>query len=197
MLDLSDNSIYGTVGDWSAFSRLRVLNLANNSLSGSVEFSELCGESTQTESDLVEINLADNNWSGHTIDWGAFEYSPNLQQLDLSNNKFGGTIEFQDVSNLVLLNLANNSLSSIYGFDEIKNVDNLREFYINDNDIDEQLDLSWFPDGIEIIHCSNNKLFGDLNMNDIPTSAVEFDCSNNDFGILEWEVLDLIIHRII
>ena len=186
-LDLSNNNLYGTVEEWSILSQLRVLNLANNSLSGSVAFSQLTRESDQVESPLRYINLSNNNWDAQSIDWGVFEYCPYLKKLDLSNNQFGGTIEFQDVSNLVYLNLANNSFSAIYGFDEIKNVESLKEFYVNDNIIDEEFDLSWLPDGITIVHCSNNTLFGDLNMNDIPTSLVKFDCRHNDFGILEWE----------
>ena len=190
VLDLSGNNIYGSVGDWSGFSHLRVLNLAHNSLRGSVEFDQLCGESSESESNLLEINLAHNEWSGQTIDWRVFQYAQNLEKLDLSNNKFGGTIEFQDVSKLILLNLAYNSFDSIYGFDEIKNVENLKELRINNNNIEEQVDLSWLPGNLEIFYCSNNSLFGDLNMNDIPTSLVEFDCGSNDFGILEWEVSD-------
>ena len=71
----------------------------------------------------------------------------------------------------------------------MKELNQLKEFYINNNLISEEFDVSWLPDSLLIIDCSANSLTGDINMNKIPTNTVSFICSDNDFATLTWEYI--------
>lgn len=93
---------------------------------------------------------------------------------------------------LEYFNVGNNLFSSIQDFeDSIKQLNNLKEFYINNNLISQEFDMSWLPDSLVMIDCSFNSLTGDIDMNSIPTNAISFICNDNDFGTLTWEYLSL------
>ena len=216
ILDLSHNSLTGTIDFWNQIYRFEKLDLSYNGFSGIVDFSEI-GTSAKrirrilrrgllsnttaatttdvfdpdSDSVLTELYLNDNDWDEQALTWDHFQYLPNLKRLDLSNNQFAGTIDFSQLKNLKYFNLANNSFTHIYGFEELNGlVQELNEFYINDNNILEEFELSWLPNNLTILKCTGNRLFGDLSMNSIPQTLLLLECGNNDFGTLEWSVAD-------
>ena len=221
-LDLSNNSLVGTIDFWNKIYRFETLDLSHNHFSGTVDFSHI-GETIEnkgrgllsdifnetdvadtlpttttttnifnpeTDSKLKILNINDNNWDSQAVDWNGFENLPGLERLDLSNNQFAGTIIFIQLESLEYFNVGNNSFSSVFGFSEMNDLEELKEFYINDNRIAEPFDLSWLPYQVTVFECSNNTLTGTLSINSIPPSLTVLNCAQNDFGALEWDVAD-------
>ena len=200
ILDLSNNDFSGSV-DFVELS-------GHDENSTSINF---------TVSSLTRINLGNNKWDEQSVAWEFGEFVPFMQILDLHDNKFVGSIDLQhfvnvnwyiyyfDVSlnkfegnidlqyltscNIHYLVLSLNKFTGITNFDYIDNIVDLEELYINDNEINDDIDLSWFPNRVlTYIDCHNNSLSGNINIHDLPNTVVDFDCSNNDFGTLTWYI---------
>ena len=192
-LDMSNNEISDQIIDWSVFSQLHYLSLANNQLQGSVDFKQLV---SKNGSSLTHMNLSNNNFvNERTIEWRAFEFMPNLECIDISNNSFVGNIEisyFENCKNLKYFNVAYNRFTSFDDFDESISdtyMPELEQFIFNNNEIDEQFDIKYFSSNnkLKTIKCNNNSLINSkIDMSDIPSSLETFICGNNDFGEFIW-----------
>ena len=196
VLDLRNNNLYGEIDKWSHLMGLSVLLLANNSFTGCVDFYQLSGQSSNDKSGLMEIDLSYNNFDKQTIEWSAFEHLVDLESVDISFNQFEGPIDvsyFEYCPNLKYFNVEYNLFSKIDNFDESIGetyMTNIEEFIINNNEIVEDFDVSYFKDSrnLKIIKCNNNSLTNShLDMSDIPQSLVVFKCGNNDFGEFIWD----------
>ena len=143
-------------------------------------------ESTFTTT-LRELYLNNNNWDEQAITWSDFSNYPNLEKLDLSNNKFSGTIDVRNLANLVYLNVENNQFTEIYDFNSWDNLDDLNELYMSNKTIREDLDLSSLPPSLKILKCHNNEFTGTLAMTSMPKSLITFDCGDNSFEDLSWQ----------
>uniref|UniRef100_A0A7I4BMH5 Protein kinase domain-containing protein n=2 Tax=Physcomitrium patens TaxID=3218 RepID=A0A7I4BMH5_PHYPA len=100
-LFLSGNAFSGSI-KFETGSKLVVVDLSDNSFSGSIE-------SPLPESDLLEMNLSGNEFSGR-IPQELFQKTT-LKTLDLSRNKFGGPIPaVQVMVSLTTLKLSDNML---------------------------------------------------------------------------------------
>ena len=111
-LDLSNNEMNSAIIDWSGFRFLQILSLANSSISGTIDFWQLSSSSLDnTTSNLIKIDLSNNNFDQQTIEWDAFEYMVHLETFDISYNQFEGNIDinyFAHCPNLKYFNVAYN-----------------------------------------------------------------------------------------
>ena len=181
VLDFGNNSLRGDVGFWEQIYRFERVDLSYNSFSGDINFSQPAGVPV-----LKELYLNNNNWDEQSMSWNDFQYYPNLEKLDLSNNRFIGTITFENVENLVYLNIENNQFTDIYDFYNLNHLEFLTELYMSNNRIREDLNLSSLPSSLEVLDCDNNRFTGELEMNSIPKSLIVFDCGDNSFEDLNW-----------
>ncbi|CAN8236844.1 unnamed protein product [Cochlearia groenlandica] len=140
-LDLSSNNLSGTLPNFtSAFSRLSVLNIRDNSVAGSLpslwddsgdsqfsaidlssnKFSGSIPQSFFTFASLRSLNLSMNNLEGPIPFRGsgasellALTFYPQMESLDLSTNSLTGLLpgDIGTMEKITVLNLANNKLS--------------------------------------------------------------------------------------
>jgi LRR receptor-like serine/threonine-protein kinase FLS2 len=127
VLDVSGNSLNGTIPDLGRYTNLTVLNLANNLLTGGLPTSlgsctglttlnvsrnsRLGGSIPATFVSLSRLRrllLADSNLTG-TIPQ-ELQLLTLLTEIDLSDNRLWGAIPFRNLRNLTLLHLQNNRL---------------------------------------------------------------------------------------
>ena len=108
ILDLSNNSLSGTIPDWifTDEATLTYLNIARNSLVGSLD------SMWQHKSVLRVINTSMNCFSGQ-LPTNISLVFPKLVVLDASNNFINGSIppSLCDISRMEILDLSNNKLS--------------------------------------------------------------------------------------
>lgn len=96
------------------------------------------------KTDLIELNLSNNNLTGALP--GEIRFLKNLQVLNLSGNNFTGVpAEVGQLSNLRVLNLSNNSLTGLPY--ELGNLKNLQTLNLSGNDYAEQ-DLEIIKQGL-------------------------------------------------
>ncbi|CAL5029691.1 unnamed protein product [Urochloa decumbens] len=108
VLDLSNNSLSGSIPRWlfAQQTTLLYLNLEKNLLSGSLD-QIIC-----TQTSLLAISLSLNRISGH-LPANISSIFPNATLLDLSGNTISGEIpsDLCNISNMEYLDLSNNNLS--------------------------------------------------------------------------------------
>ncbi|XP_021717944.1 receptor-like protein 12 [Chenopodium quinoa] len=107
-LDLSREQITGSIGNSSSLFRLQhlqVLDLSSNHIEGSIPSSIdsrklLVNESTSTTScRLSDMNLSNNNFDGPIPMW-IFQQCKYLLRLDLSLNRFDGTLKLDPLNQI-------------------------------------------------------------------------------------------------
>ena len=191
VLDLSNNNIYGSIDNWSPFGYLNNLSLANNDFEHDFDVESL----TSVAQNLEVIDISNNRFDGE-IEWSEFEYLTGLTRLNLGYNEFDGEIEivyFENCENFVYLNAEHNYFEAMSDLEDIDEyIPDIQELYINNNEIDEDFDVSYFSGtrDLKILKCNNNSLRnGNLDMADIPESLKIFDCGFNDFGEIFWDAL--------
>ncbi|XP_039689006.1 receptor-like protein Cf-9 [Medicago truncatula] len=178
-LDLSDNQITGSIGEFSTYN-LSLLFLSNNNLQG--DFSN----SIYKLQNLAALSLSSNNLSG-VVDFHQFSNFRKLFSLDLSYNNLI-SINVGSGADYILPNLDDLSLSScnVNGFPKfLASLENLQGLDLSNNKIQGKVP-KWFHEKllhtwkeIRIINLSFNKLQGDL---PIPPYGIQyFSLSNNNF----------------
>lgn len=154
-LDLSDNSLSGDIPSLSGLTKLTMLDLSINRLSGGA-ISSFLPQLTAIE----YLGVHDNNISGSLPNLGNLI---KLQYLDMSKNNFSGTIpsSWSTLTKLKLCYLYSNSLSGnipdfIIGF-------SLKELALDYNNFDGTIppDLGYIT-SLEQLWLSMNKLTGSI-----------------------------------
>ena len=138
-------------------SNCRLLNLSNNTLSGSIPPN--IGESNL---DLKFLYLSDNQITGNIPK--SIGYMSNLNMIDLSRNSLIGSIpsSISNCSRLFTLNLGHNNLSGAIP-NSFAQLNWLQVLHLNKNMLSGELPLSFQNlSSLEILDLSYNKLSGDI-----------------------------------
>ncbi|XVF06379.1 hypothetical protein REPUB_Repub06bG0043200 [Reevesia pubescens] len=160
LLQLETNLLSGEIPDcWLKWQGIRVLNMANNNLTGKIPDSlgylgfmflnlrnnKLSGElplTLQNNSDLFMLDIGENQFSGNIPKWIG-ETLPNLVILSLRSNSFDGHIpnELCELSSLQILDIGDNKISGAIP----KCFENLSAMATKPNDTDAVID--YFVEG--------------------------------------------------
>jgi Leucine-rich repeat (LRR) protein len=123
----------------------------NNELNLSGQELEKLPSDLLTKSDLVSLNLSNNNFSGPLP--SEIRFLQNLKVLNLSNNNFTGVpAEIGQLKNLEILDLSSNKITGLPN--ELGNLQKLKTLNLKGNDYSET-DLvgikSRLPNAVEIL----------------------------------------------
>lgn len=163
-LNLSRNSLYGSLdqstGSFLSLSRLEILDLSYNCLSG-----ELPSSFFQHAWNLTSFNVSNNNFSGSIPSSICLrDYSPLIRLLDFSFNKFSGHISHRlgKCSRLQVFRAGYNNLSGLLPV-EMYNATTLEEISLPGNSLygvfsDRVVQLT----NLTILDLSYNQLSGVL-----------------------------------
>ncbi|CAI0389505.1 unnamed protein product [Linum tenue] len=172
-------------------SRLRELNLVNDSLSGGLEF--------QPHWNLTQLDISDNDLEG-PIPSNVSNFLPNLSSLVMSNNDFDGAIPPFESGKLMYLDLSNNKLSGTLPGTLAKGCPLLRTLVLSGNKLDGRL-LDFELQSLKTLRLDHNQFQGSIPIGLSRSPALNFlDVSNNDLSgtIPSWlstmpslDVLDL------
>ena len=146
-LDLSRNSLSGTLPDFSGLSNLIELGLNQNGFTGSVPAAE------RLPSTLTHLEFVDNDLSGAIPDLSSLG---SLVQLDLTGNDLTGGIPALPAS-LLFLRLIDNDLSGAIG--NLSGMTALRHLHLNDNGFSGAVPGN-LPSGLQQLYVRNNALDG-------------------------------------
>ncbi|KAL1207900.1 putative inactive receptor kinase [Cardamine amara subsp. amara] len=186
LLDLSSNNLSGSLPNFiSAFSKLSVLNIRNNSVAGSLP--SLWYEGV---SQFSVIDLSSNKFSGSIP--GSFFTFASLRSLNLSMNNLEGPIPFRGsgASELLVLNsdpqmelldLSTNSLTGMLPGD-IGTMEKIRVLNLANNKLSGEIpsDLNKLS-GLEYLDLSNNTFKGQI-PDKLSSQMVRFNVSYNDLS---------------
>ncbi|KAG5120840.1 hypothetical protein JHK84_039180 [Glycine max] len=164
LLDLSDNHLTGSIGEFSTYS-LEYLSLSNNHLTGSIgEFSIYSLKYLSLSNN--HLNLSHNSFLSINFD-STTDYilPPNLEYLELSSCNINSFPKFiAPLQNLLRLDLSHNSIrgSIPQWFHEklLHSWNNISYIDLSFNKL--QGDLPIPPNGIQYFLVSNNELTGNI-----------------------------------
>eukprot|EP00759_Apiculatamorpha_spiralis_P033642 PhF_6_TR34960/c0_g1_i4/m.50738 len=189
-LDMSENRFSGTLGVDCGLSKLELLNLRHNMLTGTLE------SLRTTCTTLTSLDIMENQLSG-TIRLGDFPSS--LKYLNLNNNLFSGTIHFDEIpEDLTTFSVAHNHFSgeiewkqfprslevieltnnSFTGTMDISTLVNLQNLDASNNKLSGSMKLR-VESNLQHLYLSNNRLEGTLNVASWPVGMTNLDLSNN------------------
>lgn len=148
-LYLGNNSLTGTIPNFSNLPSLNVLNLTNNQLSGDIpNFTNLAN--------LVDLFLENNQLTGVLFD---FTNLPSLSTMHLSNNQLTGSIpDYTSLQYLIYLGLSDNQLTGT--IPDFTNLPFLQGISFQNNQLTGNLPLFTNADKVNSIMVSGNKLTG-------------------------------------
>nr|GLL21629.1 receptor-like protein 12 isoform X1 [Ipomoea trifida] len=182
-LDLSNNSLTGEIPKELLIgcSSLSMLKLSNNKLEG-----EIVQEFVHLDS-LMYLHLDGNNFTGTIKD---SLLNINLVSLDISDNKFAGSIPrwTGHMMSLGQLSLSKNHLEGPIPI-ELCSLESLYILDLSENNLTGSIPSCLNPSSIKHVHLSKNHLGGELTRAFFNNSAlVILDLSYNDFvgTIPEW-----------
>ncbi|XP_004502737.1 uncharacterized protein [Cicer arietinum] len=164
-LQLSENNFTGQFPTSIFFNlpSLVYLSLTKNNLSG-----ELPQNFGNAFPNLRTLALATNRFEG--VIPKSISNASHLQIIDLSNNRFHGSIPlFNNLKNLTRLTLGNNSLTSTTSlnfqfFDSLRNSPRLEILMVNDNNLAGDLpsSVAYLSGNLQQFCVANNKLNGSI-----------------------------------
>ncbi|XP_038700166.1 receptor-like protein 14 [Tripterygium wilfordii] len=157
-LNLHDTYLDGCVENqgfeilWSRLRKLEVLDLSSNYFQDNI-ISSLSGFSS-----LKSLSLNQFNQMGATLDDSGFEslwQLRNLETLDLSGTKFNNSLlsSLRGLSSLKDLNLADNQLSGTIDMEDLSNLVNLKKLDLSKNEITGFVS---FKGDLELLDLSDN-----------------------------------------
>lgn len=103
IISLVNNSLAGSIPEFSRLRSLKALFLSGNDFSG-----EIRSDYFDKMDPLKKISLSENKFTGNIP--ASLGQLPNLKELNLENNEFSGQIPNFNHQTLISLNLGNNSL---------------------------------------------------------------------------------------
>eukprot|EP00257_Ricinus_communis_P015824 XP_015573815.1 receptor-like protein 9a isoform X1 [Ricinus communis] len=202
-IDLSHNNLIGAFPSWilQNNSRLEVMNMMNNSFTGTFQLPSYRHE-------LINLKISSNSIAGQipkdiglllsnlrylNMSWNCFEGNipssisqmEGLSILDLSNNYFSGELPRSLLSNstyLVALVLSNNNFQGRI-FPETMNLEELTVLDMNNNNFSGKIDVDFFYcPRLSVLDISKNKVAGVIPIQLCNLSSVEIlDLSENRF----------------
>ncbi|KAG8381239.1 hypothetical protein BUALT_Bualt06G0101800 [Buddleja alternifolia] len=152
-LDLSRNSISGSISNISRFSFLKELKLIRNKLNGSIQ------EDYLKFPYLIALYLASNQFTGSVPD---FSVCPSLKELVLDQNMFSGNLaeSIGGLSKLEILWIGSNLLEGIFTEVHMSNLYRLRVLDLSNNPfLTVKVNPNWVnPFHLEYLNLRNCKL---------------------------------------
>nr|GME16633.1 protein STRUBBELIG-RECEPTOR FAMILY 5 [Ipomoea batatas] len=141
-----------------------------------------CGDSwrgiTCSDSDITEIDVSKNELKDNV----PYQLPPKLQHLDLSSNKFSGTVPYSisQMPDLTYLHLNNNKLSGSMS-DMFQQLTKLAEMDLSKNSLSGSLPQSMKSlSSLNVLYLQDNKLTGPINvLADLPLN--DLNVENNQF----------------
>ena len=190
LLDLSHNHLDGSVPDsLLQLKSIGELLLSHNGLTGPLPIT-ICSRS------LRRLDLSWNRLSGTLL--GSLSSCKRLSTLNLSHNRLGGSLRrdwFKPLQNLVLVDLSSNRFSGTVP--QLDRLENLEYLDLSSNLFNGALPNATWPD-LKVLRLDGNKLSGRLPAQVFTKSLAELTLSKNQFSELppEWcdssvRVLDL------
>ena len=167
-LFLNNNDISGTIPDLSGLPSLRVIHLADNSISGTM--AELGKLAQRPYARLFSLDLGNNNLSGSLPDLGFLAPGRRgLNFLSLYGNSLSGDLpDLSSYTNLVGIKLANNSFSGEIGglggsSGDLSVFGKLYVLDVSGNSLTGEIPvLSKLPGRLEYLQLSDNDLTGSV-----------------------------------
>ncbi|XP_062081202.1 receptor-like protein 34 [Humulus lupulus] len=151
-LILSNNLLNGTIPTWIyALPYLEYLNLRDNQFTGEI----IRDFETTSFGEFVFLGITPRS---------TFQ-SQNLQYLDLSSNKFSGTLELEKLlisKRLAYLDLSSNNISVTFGNTKNYSWDNLEGLYLSSCNITEFPHILKSSKQLQILDLSHNQIQGSV-----------------------------------
>lgn len=172
-LYLNDNEIESFPYIFSELLKLKILNLDNNKISGTLNVNTPTGVNNLTFIGLERLSLQNNEMEGELI------YPGTLTYLNIKNNKFSSLKNNDKENVLEELNLSNNLFSNTI-FDQLKSQSHIKKLELRDNK-----NISFINEHIgkltdlEYLDMSNNNLENIHNNLFMLTNLKHFDISDN------------------
>ncbi|CAM8984099.1 unnamed protein product [Rhodiola kirilowii] len=154
-LSLPNSQLLGSIpSDLLTIKHLRYLNLANNSLNGSLPFSML---NSTSPSQLRFLDLS-SNWISGELPEAMAEVVQNLQVLNLSDNALAGKLpaSLSTLTNLTVISLKNNYFSG----ELPTNFNSVQYLDLSSNLINCSLSTNFGGMSLAYFNISYNRLFG-------------------------------------
>ncbi|XP_028764916.1 calmodulin-binding receptor kinase CaMRLK-like [Neltuma alba] len=162
----------------SKASQITSIQLASKNLRGVISWAFI-----RNMSDLHVLDLSGNFLQGHVPRW--FWTSPNLSKVDLSNNKFGGSIELESpagnspFSSVQSLNLSHNSFTNL---PQLSGFSNLRILDLSHNNLRTLPTGFRNLTGLHHLDLSSCNIKANVKTISVLRSLNHLDLSNNTFN---------------
>eukprot|EP00996_Jenningsia_fusiforme_P005496 NODE_646_length_2015_cov_40.747711_g597_i0.p1 GENE.NODE_646_length_2015_cov_40.747711_g597_i0~~NODE_646_length_2015_cov_40.747711_g597_i0.p1 ORF type:complete len:568 (-),score=65.04 NODE_646_length_2015_cov_40.747711_g597_i0:208-1911(-) len=171
VLDLRQNSFTGTVDLTSLPSSLFDLRLNVNDFTGTVDLTSLPGS-------LEKLYVRDTELTG-TVDLTSLPSS--LQDLYLDRNNFTGSVDLTSLPSLMLeIRLNGNDLSGSADLTSLPS--SMLEIRLDGNSFSGSVDLTSLPNGLERLDLHSNAFTGTLDQTGLPSSLTALTIGGNRWG---------------
>ncbi|XP_065868929.1 receptor-like protein 15 isoform X2 [Euphorbia lathyris] len=175
-IDLSHNKLVGKFPSWilQNNSKLQILNLMNNSFTGTFQLPSF-------KHDLLQLVISSNNITGQ-LPYDIGLIFPSLGYINLSKNSFDGIVpsSIGEMKSIWILDLSHNNLSGEFPGSLFTNSVSLDALFLSNNNFQGNIFPKNVNSTLSVLDMSNNNFSGEIGLEvlNIPYLSV-LDISNN------------------